>query len=561
MKAIKEIVFKTSLTVCPVCHTHLVVYKTVRRTVKSIEMGEFVAVHKLMICKKHKTIFRSEELASLIGSHCIYANDVMVETGNRRYIGGRSCSEISKDLDIGISERQVRNLSNTAMQIFTIIHEENIAKIRESMKSYILSIDGTVDSEYSMIVVVRDTISGFTLYAKKCSAESYEEIKSVMEEIKLRFGEPAGIISDMRSGILSAAKAVFPDVPKRICLMHFLRDLGKDLMDNMHIELGKAINRKGIKNALKRILRSIPIYDQETLDDLKAGFCRDRNKMEQMAIRRIIEPVVMHTGSSGYGFPFTLKNLNFYELCKEALNKLEELSEKINGQDAKMIMEEIKKLFKLVTANEEIKEQAEKLAEVNKLFQKLRIAFKVPDHGNLSEDLEDDDLAELQTSIVIEELKVYMGVNIPAYLYKSAKHIIEKYEERKELLFSNNKDHTIPRTNNEMEQFFRKIRRNVRKRTGNTSTGRLLAINGESLALFQNMGNEMYVKLVFGTKDLGSTFGKYRKLVTKKRMKKSQVLELVDKGIEKILTDTLSETPYNLEFMEKAYNSVDLEKI
>ncbi|MGC9193765.1 MAG: hypothetical protein ACP5FQ_07760, partial [Thermoplasmata archaeon] len=60
-------------------------------------------------------------------------------------------------------------------------------------------------------------------------------------------------------------------------------------------------------------------------------------------------------------------------------------------------------------------------------------------------------------------------------------------------------------------------RRNVRKRTGNTSTGRLLTINGESLALFQNMGNEKYVKLVFGTKDLGSTFGKYRKLVTKKK--------------------------------------------
>ena len=49
-----------------------------------------------------------------------------------------------------------------------------------------------------------------------------------------------------------------------------------------------------------------------------------------------------------------------------------------------------------------------------------------------------------------------------------------------------------------MERFFRKLRRNVRKRTGNMSTGTVLKRTGESLALFQNMGNPEYVKIVFG---------------------------------------------------------------
>ena len=74
------------------------------------------------------------------------------------------------------------------------------------------------------------------------------------------------------------------------------------------------------------------------------------------------------------------------------------------------------------------------------------------------------------------------------------------------MLFSNNPEHTIPRTNNNMEQFFRKLRRNVRKRCGNIATGNILAQSGVSLAIFQNMDNPEYVKIVFGDKDIPSVF-------------------------------------------------------
>ena len=60
-------------------------------------------------------------------------------------------------------------------------------------------------------------------------------------------------------------------------------------------------------------------------------------------------------------------------------------------------------------------------------------------------------------------------------------------------LFAQNSAGTIPRTNNSIEQFFRKIRRNVRKRTGNIATGRLLSLNGDKLAIFQNMAIPKYM--------------------------------------------------------------------
>ena len=69
-----------------------------------------------------------------------------------------------------------------------------------------------------------------------------------------------------------------------------------------------------------------------------------------------------------------------------------------------------------------------------------------------------------------------------------------------------------------MERFFRKLRRNVRKRTGNTNTGNILTQSGDSLALFQNMGNPEYVKVVFDSRDIASEFTKYRKPFMKKDM-------------------------------------------
>ncbi|EQD75419.1 hypothetical protein B1A_03982, partial [mine drainage metagenome] len=69
------------------------------------------------------------------------------------------------------------------------------------------------------------------------------------------------------------------------------------------------------------------------------------------------------------------------------------------------------------------------------------------------------------------------------------------YGSGEEMLSANNPDGTIPRTNNGIEQFFRKIRRNVRKRCGNIVTGNVLSQTGVQIALFQNMANPEYVKI------------------------------------------------------------------
>ena len=138
-----------------------------------------------------------------------------------------------------------------------------------------------------------------------------------------------------------------------------------------------------------------------------------------------------------------------------------------------------------------------------------------------------------------------------------AKQIISAYEKWEKHLFAQNKEGTIPRTNKSMEQFFRKIRRSVRKRTGNLATGRLLSRNGDKLAIFQNLGIPEYVKLVFGSVNVASKFASYRRGLRKNMihpMTRKKILELVDKGKKNLISGTLRNNPYSDELMEKAGN-------
>lgn len=549
-----EVVFRPSVTVCPECKALLRAYRTDRSTVKTAG-GTFTAVHKLMICRENETVFRSELLRSIIAPGCTYANEVMTDAAVKRFIGGRSCSEISSELGNGISESHVRLLSSTALDIFRQIHEESYPVLRAAMNSYVLHIDGTTDGEFEMILVVRDSVSGFTLYAEKCHSESLDSVKEVLLKVKERFGTPSGALSDMRAGILKALSEVFPGIPVRICLFHFLRDLGRDLMHDMHTDLGMAINRIGIKSPLKSILRAIPDYSQSTLYEIEQGYCSGREEMEIMALRSMLDALLNTGGSSGYGFPFSLRHLSFYTACTETEKKLAALSAKFTGRESAALLNSIMGEIRRITGNTGINRIAAMLSDVNMLFGKLRDAFRIPDKGSLSDDLTDDDAIHAQCDIVTGGMEAYLSANIPRHMFTAAKHIIASYRARETMLFANNADHTIPRTNNMMEQFFRKVTRSITKRCGNIASGNILAQSGASLALFQNMSNEQYVKIVFGERDIPALFAKHRKPFRKPGMTKTRIQKLVSKGTEMIIAGELYDTPYHGKLMDIAYAS------
>jgi len=84
--------------------------------------------------------------------------------------------------------------------------------------------------------------------------------------------------------------------------MHLVWYLGKDILLDLQTDLGAKIKRAGIKSSLKSIPRNMPDYDQKTLYDIENGFSSDREGIEIMCTRRILEQLTVFTGSSGCGF-------------------------------------------------------------------------------------------------------------------------------------------------------------------------------------------------------------------------------------------------------------------
>ncbi|MHB1492691.1 MAG: hypothetical protein ACYCR7_04810 [Thermoplasmataceae archaeon] len=75
--------------------------------------------------------------------------------------------------------------------------------------------------------------------------------------------------------------------------------------------------------------------------------------------------------------------------------------------------------------------------------------------------------------------------------------------------------------------------------------------NEVTLGKFQNMTNPKYIEVVFGKQDITSVFSKYRKPFKKQGMAKNKNMKLVDRAIEMILNDSLSDNTYIDEMMNE----------
>ena len=531
---------------CPLCSCRLMAYKTRRKLVRSKRLGTFLAREKVKYCAKgHSRVgFPSEELAALVGKGCTYAFDVLVEVASERFLKGRSCREIAEASELGISERHARRLSNEALEVVAAVHEASSEKLTAAMGKWVLQIDGTVDGEFEIIVAVRDALSGFLLYGERCHFETREEVRAIVQEVKARYGTPCATISDLRAGILSALAEVFPGVPLAICRYHFLRDLGKDLLETDHVSLGKLLTAYGVRAALKRALRALPEYQTDLLREVEHGYCRDPKALAVMEGRRGLERALSVGESSGLGFAFTLRHLGFLE---EGLTILPLLVEN-NRVAQNEAIEVAVRVLQGIASDARVLEVRDRLKEVQGLFEALRGAM-YPKAKGMSLSTETslmNEEAQRRCREVVEMLGKALRVMTPGHVSWAAKKIVSDYQKWEGHLFvAGLEGVVVPATNNGMEQVFRRVRRNVRKRCGDKATGRQLTLNGEKLLLYQNLANPAYVKAVFGEEEMAVVFGRERARLPKVAvMGRKERGRLLDKGQELLRSGRVPESPY-----------------
>lgn len=488
--------------VCPRCKRKMNVLKTAKRTVVTIGAGTFVARETQLECSQCCEIGRSQDLRKLVPFKCTYGYDVLVYVGTSLYLKSVNEQTIAKELksmDIDISESEIRYLGQKFIAYLSICHAQSQLKIRLAMAKkggYILHIDGTCEGDSPHLFTGMDEISGIILSSVKINSEKKEKIVPFLRDIQAKYGTPLAIVSDMGKGLLAAIEDVFPDVPSLICHFHFLRDLGKDLLENDYRTLRNGLKKSKIRTALKSKRKD---FEQKLGKHLQ-NLSKIDEKPEHASIKTallIIHWIFDTSSLSGYGFPFDMKHLVFYQRLITAYEEVE----KLNSCKENKPFYQLKKLLNRIVEDKGLKKAASMLEKNERIFNELRKALRLsmPEGKNGLNDEGDSDMKSISLK-VSEFISKYDSSKQKAHgkmIKQIRKYYAKLFADPIETKLNGNVVLIQPqRTNNVIERLFRELKRLLRRKSGSISLKRHITAMLPDTLLVKNLENEEYLRML-----------------------------------------------------------------
>jgi len=504
----------------------------------------------------------------IVPANSNFAYNVLVEVGKLRFNETRQVAEIQLILlekhAIKISDSEVEVLINNFLFYLTAVHQQSSDLIKqyiEKQGGYILHLDATCEGDSPKLVSSIDPVSGFVLYSAKIKSENKEDLKGFLEEIKKRIGVPLAVVSDMAEAITSAVKAVFGDIAHYICHFHFLQAIGLTLFDSECSALRKALSKAGISGNLKTMrlkmgnkFADITISEIETFLEKPEQFGKTLIASQLSVYYLIVWILDYGSNADGYRFPFDHRHLNFYNRLKTAYSLIKKVIPfySIKNKNRNILWKlyhEIKEIVENSALEKKIQQYEIKLS----VFSQLRDALgTVPRNVNnglnqMKETGTHTELKAIKTAVANfkTDLREKIKTTDDKSLCKSFKKIIDKLKENEKRLFSDpmtvyvngeKRIIFILRTNNILEQHFRRFHYWCRRVHGNHSVRRNLENIPEQFPMVENLKNPNYVQLIFGDENkIAEKFAK------------------VDKNI-------ISEMRNNLKTKQKIYSSNKIKK-
>jgi len=239
------------------------VLKTESRKVTTLQIGTFNARETITSCKKCGRIYQSEQLCRLVAPSCNFGYDVMIYVGNAIFLHHLPDMVIIKQLsreNIHISPSEIAYLGKKFIAYLTVAHRNSASRIKNVMSSnggYILHIDATYEENSPVLMCGLDSIMQIVLANSKMRSEKSDDIIPFLRDIKDLFGQPLALVHDMSAAIIKAVSEVFPNTLDFICHFHFLRDIGKDLLEKQYSNIRNCLKKHGISSTLYRRMHAI----------------------------------------------------------------------------------------------------------------------------------------------------------------------------------------------------------------------------------------------------------------------------------------------------------------
>jgi hypothetical protein len=496
----------------------------------TLDIGTFEAQEtQLKSCNTGK-VYTSQELRDLAPHRCTFGYDIIVHVGYALFVHCRAEREIIEDLarrNISISDREVAFLGKKFITYLGVAHRESRNRIKNAMKrrgGYILHLDGTCEGDSPHLFTGLDGLTELVLDNVKLPSERADLLVPFFKEIKRHYGAPVALVHDMGKGILSAVSQIFPGIPDFICHFHFLRDIGKDLLDRDYSYIRNRLKKHKIRGSLRRLIKQLEetaCKAHEEMKALRAGLTAGDSAVLPGSNPALSVFALIHwafdtsAALNGYGFPFDRPHLLFYHRLRSTYEAMEILrTTSVRHEASYRPINRLFRTLKPIMEDDGLKRTASQLDRKAKIFDELRNALRIalPEGKNgLNDDGDDTDMGTIESRVREFRSKLLSDSNNVDY--NKMIHQIDMYWEK---LFAD----PIPiktgqgvvmvqpqRTNNILERFFRDFKRRNRKKSGTVSLSKTLRAILSDTPLVKNLNNREYLGIILnGSKSLEERF-------------------------------------------------------
>ena len=527
---------------CPLCGGPGKVQKSGPRQGKTLSHGEFVAWETVVVCKAgckypsgEKATRRAAMLVEEFPTQREYSYDVIVYVGIKRYLEHMQREEIrsalKKEHDITISTGEVSNLSRLFLEYMLRLHKSHIKELRAALESdggYPMHYDATGEDGRGTLFVVFAGWRKWVLGSWKLSTERGEAILPCLEEVVREFGAPCALMKDLGKAATKAAaeliKKLKLDIRLLVCHAHFLKDVGKDLLDRSYAAIRGLFRKLEVRSNLAKFARGLGLKLGGAVEGVRLDVrewleadAKDRTLPKGRAgigtVRTIAQWVLDYAADSELDFPFDMPYHDFYSRCMIALKGIDGFLESTpKEEEAHKALVKLRRILGPADCSLTLRTHAHCLSERAALFKELRKALQlIPSKNKVNPpdtSISREDLLDIRQKV--DELVETLKSRREATNSDTRKAIdvvlnhIKKYEESlwgHEIQLTTGGTRLVDRTNNYPEGFFRGLKHDERRRSGR----KVLTQDFENLppeaALVRNLRCEDYVAIVCGSID------------------------------------------------------------
>ena len=498
-------------------------------------------------CKDEKTgrrvIHHSEALRGILPLNSKYGYDVEIEAGYLQYVDNRQMGEIKSIFEgafgISVPQSQIHELGIRFLGHMVAYHYLSAPLLREMFKSgCVYHVDATCEAGRGMELTIKEGWTGIVLGAWKIATENEEEIKRHLMSTVGMFGEPLAFVSDLGNGMMAAIAGAIEEMGlnsrQLACHMHFLKAVGKSMMDDLHKALKAQFKRQKTLADLNRFVK-----EAGEVIKPKAAAMRDflgrwqesgaalgiPGYMESIAVLRSLAQWVILYGSecNGASFPFALSHIKLFDRCGTALKFLLTLLGKgcIHSRAIKHAGR-LQRILLSPVGNAEMQETARDLKAVDTVFTELRGILRLEKTDVCKQAEEKDIQDELEVvaglkeetsrfcGLLSERLETGAGTEAHMGACRTVLSYFDKYERYLFGHFAAICDASgkvavklIDRSNNIMENSYNDQKHQIRRRTGAKNLGFVFEHLFPAAAMVDNLENPIYRETVLNNKARG----------------------------------------------------------